>query len=81
MLAAGEHSKEGHVTKVTKAKLFMADDLTPAATPTGTSLEEQLNAFLAPLGSTDLLDVTINTSKGGKFGCNPVFTASVLYKG
>lgn len=67
--------------KVTKIKLFTADDLGPKNPTDGTSLEEQLNVFLAPIASADFMDVVVNTAKSGKYGSNPVFTAAVLYKG
>lgn len=67
--------------KTTKTKLFQADNLTPASPATGDSLEEIVNAFLAPLAMADVLDVQYNTSKSGKFGMQPVYTAAIIYKG
>lgn len=68
------------VTLIPKTKLFLADTMSPAVTPDGTSLEEKVNAFLATVPTTNVLDVQVSLSKGGKYGENYMFAASVLYK-
>lgn len=65
----------------TLTKLFTAQELAPATPPTGDSLEEKVNAFTRTLTPANVLDVQFNLSKNGKYGENPCFTASVVYKG
>lgn len=64
-----------------KTKLFLADTMSPMTPPDGSSLEEKVNTFLATLAPANVLDVQVSLSKGGRYGENFMFAASVLYKG
>lgn len=44
------------------------------------ALETEVNAFLAPLKTRDVIDVGFGVAVGGKTGENVTFTAFVVYK-
>jgi hypothetical protein len=63
-----------------KSKHFEADDLTPKATPDGTSLQELVNVFLATLAEKNIVDVQFGSSMAGHIGLVEKHFAHVLYK-
>lgn len=65
---------------ITKVKFFTSDEVMPEAPPTGTSLEELINAFLTSQTNANVLDVVVSLSKAGKYGQNPVYLGCVVYK-
>jgi hypothetical protein len=65
---------------VTRTKFFVADEVMPATPPANTSLEEQVNAFLATVTNANVLEVVVSLSKSGKYGQNPVYVGCVVYK-
>lgn len=66
---------------VVKTKNFESTTLTPATPADGTSLEELLNAFLATLKATDVLDVLKTSTSTGKYGMNTSHFGTVVYRG
>lgn len=65
---------------VIKNKQFEASLLKPLATPDGTSLQEQLDVFLATLPDKDVLDVISTPFSGGKYGLTTTYVATVIYR-
>lgn len=61
-------------------KSFVSDNLKPKTTPDGSSLEEQINTFLATLNPKDVLDVEITSALSGKYGQNEQHFGVVVYK-
>ena len=69
------------VSTVVKTKHFSSTLQKPLATPDGTSLEEQVNTFLATLSKTDILDVLFDFASTGKYGASTLYIAQVVYNG
>lgn len=65
---------------IIKTKMFESDLLLPLATPDGTSLEEQVNTFLATLPSKNVLDTIQHSFSSAKYGMARTYTATVVYK-
>lgn len=63
-----------------KTKMIDATILKPLPTPDGTSLEEQLNTFLATKKDKDVLDVLVDFESTGKYGMTTTYTATVVYR-
>lgn len=63
-----------------KNKQFQATLLKPLSTPDGSSLEEQLNAFLATLDPKDVLDILTSPFSSGKYGFTTTYVATVVYR-
>lgn len=68
-------------TPVIKIKNFESALFKPATpTPDGSSIEEQVTAFLATIDPKNLVDVVTHTHTGGKLGLTTQFFATVTYK-
>lgn len=63
-----------------KTKQFQSSMLKPLATPDGTSIEEQVNAFLLTLNPKDVLDVISTPFSSGKYGLTTTYVATVVYR-
>lgn len=63
-----------------KNKQFQTEILQPLTPPDGSSLEEQVNTFLASLDPKDVLDVLTNPFSSGKYGLTTTYVATVVYK-
>lgn len=65
---------------VIKTKTFTSLTLEPLATPDGSSLEEQVNTFLATLPINKVQDVSYQAAVAGKLGTTATYYAFVTYQ-
>ena len=61
-------------------KNFQSSVLKPLPVPDGSSIEEQVNAFLATLDAKDVLDVISTPFSSGKYGLTTTYVATVVYR-
>ena len=61
-------------------KTFDSVQLKPLVPPDGSSLEEQMNTFLATLDAKNVLDVLKESGSVGKYGLNTTHFGTIIYR-
>lgn len=65
---------------VIKTKNFEARSIDPEVPADGSSLQEQMNVFLATLQEKNIIDVTTTSTSAGKLGVTQNHFGTVLYR-
>lgn len=62
-----------------KTRMFQSNLQQPIVPGDGSSLQEQVNSFLATVDAKKLLDVVFETASTGKYGLTTTYFAQVVY--